>query len=441
VESRLANNVTKTKLKNGLTVLIKEVHHAPVATFWVWYRVGSRNEVPGTTGISHWVEHMQFKGTPTYPPSMLDKLISREGGAWNAFTFIDWTTYFEVMPAEKITLGIDLESDRMVNSVFDFEEVESERTVIISERSGSENSPMWLLLEEVQAAAFRVHPYHHEIIGDLVDLQTMTRDDLYNHYKRYYIPQNAVAVLVGDVDTKAMLALLEEKFGSIPAGETLPPEVKRVEPPQYGERRVTVNREGAVSHVLMAYQGCEIAHPDFFALAVMDSILAGASSFNFMSTAGTSNHTSRLYKALVETELASDMEAGLTATIDPFLYTVSATVRHGRTCQEVEDAITAELDRMARGEISEVEFEKARKQTKALFAYDSESVTSQGFWLGFAETLVGDHEWFDTFLDKLMAVSLDDVKRVAADTFQNNRRVVGWFVPSGVETPQMQEAE
>jgi len=433
-----SNGVLKTKLKNGLTVLIKEVHNAPVATFWVWYRVGSRNEKPGVTGVSHWVEHMQFKGTPTYPASMLDKLISREGGMWNAFTFTDWTTYFEVMPAEKIDLGISLEADRMVNSEFDPEEVASERTVIISERSGSENSPSWLLYEEMLGASFRVHPYRHTIIGEKIDLETMTRDDLYNHYRSNYVPGNAIAVLVGDVDTKDALKLIKEKFGGIPAGPQ-PPEVHRPEPPQFGERRVVVNREGNTSYVSVAYRGYEIKRPDFFALAVADSILAGASSFNFMSTAHTSNNTSRLYKALVDTELASDVGGGMTATIDPYLYSISATVRDGRGCQEVEAAIHAVTERMARGDISEAEFEKARKQAKALFAYDSESVTSQGFWLGFAETLVGDHEWFDSFLDHLMAVTLDDVKRVCADFFEPNKRVVGWYVPTGGQSMSEEE--
>ena len=425
-----SNGVLKTTLKNGLTVLIREVHNAPVATFWVWYRVGSRNEIPGITGISHWVEHMQFKGTPTYPAAMLDKLISREGGMWNAFTFVDWTAYFEVMPADKIELGINLEGDRMVNSEFDPEEVDSERTVILSERNGSENSPNWLLYEEILGAAFRIHPYRTEVIGEVVDLNTMTRDDLYNHYRRCYAPNNATAVLVGDVDAKKALKLIKERFGGAAKGEPIP-EVNRPEPPQYGERRVTVNREGQTAYVTVAYKGYEVKHPDFFALAVADSILAGASSFNFMSTAHTSNHTSRLYKALVETELAADIGGGMTTTIDPYLYSISATVRDGRTCREVENAIHAVTARMAAGDISEVEFEKARKQAKALFAYDSESVTSQGFWLGFAETLVGDYAWFESFLDKLMAVSLDDVKRVCADVFQPTKRVVGWYVPTG----------
>ncbi len=425
-----SNGVRKTTLENGLTVLIKPMHHAPVASFWVWYRVGSRNEVPGTTGISHWVEHMQFKGTPKYPAAALDKLISREGGQWNAMTYIDWTAYYEVMPAPQIELGIDLEADRMVNSLFEEEEVASERTVIISERSGAENSPSWLLYEEVMAAAFRVHPYRHMIIGERIDLLTMSRQDLYNHYRRYYVPGNATAVLVGDVDPDVALGWIEEKFGSIPAGEPVP-EVNRPEPPQYGERRVVINREGQTAHVTIAFRAYEIKHPDFFALAVLDSILAGATSFNFMSTAGTSNKTSRLYRALVETELAASIGGGLVATVDPYVYTISATVRDGRTPQEVEDAMLAELARAAAGEISPEEFEKARKQAKALFAYDSESVSSQGFWLGFAETLVGDYEWFDTFLDKLMAVTLEDVQRVAADVFHPHRRTVGWYVPTG----------
>lgn len=427
------NAVFKTTLDNGLRVLIKEVHNAPVATFWMWYQVGSRNEVPGITGVSHWVEHMQFKGTPKYPENVLDKMIARQGGQWNAMTFMDWTAYYEVMPSSEIALGIDLEADRMANSIYDPEEVASERTVILSERSGSENSPAWLLYDEMRSVAFRVHSYHHEVIGDRVDLENMTRDDLYNHYRRYYAPNNAIAVLVGDINTDEALAMIKEKFGGIPAGDPVPV-VNREEPPQFGERRVIVNREGTTPFVFVGYRAYEIQNKDFFALAVLDSILAGASSFNFMSTAGTSNKTSRLYRALVDTDLAAGIGGGMTATIDPYLYTISATVRQGRTLEEVEAAILAEVKRAAQGDITVEEFEKARKQAKAIFAYDSESVSSQGFWLGFAETLVGDYEWFDTFLDKLMAVTLDDVRRVAADVFHPNKRVVGWYVPTGEDS-------
>jgi len=424
------DGVIKTTLSNGLKVLINEAHHAPVASFWVWYRVGSRNEVPGVTGISHWVEHMQFKGTEKYPGDEVDRLISREGGHWNAMTFYDWTTYYEVMPADQIDLGLDLEADRMVNGLYDPDEVESERTVILSERSGSENSPVWLLYEEMLGAAYRVHPYRVPVIGERIDLQTMTRDDLYNHYRRYYVPNNATAVMVGDVDAEEALEKIERLFGGIPAGDPIP-EVDRPEPPQFGERRVTLNREGQTAYVSMSYKALETAHPDFFALTIVDSILAGASSLNFMSTSETTNKTSRLYRGLVETELAAGVGGGLIATIDPYLYTITATVRDGRTCGEVEEALDTELERAASGDISLQEFEKARKQAKALFACDSESVSSQGFWLGFAETLTGSYDWFNDYLDRLMAVTLDDVRRVAAEVFHPHRRTVGWYLPTG----------
>jgi zinc protease len=192
------NGTTKAILDNGLTVVVRESHNAPVSTFWCWYKVGSRLERAGITGISHWVEHMLFKGTPQFPKRELDRMISREGGTWNGFTWLDFTTYFETLPADRFDLAFRIEADRMVHATFDPKEVESERTVIISERQGHENSPHFLLSEEVQAAAFRVHGYHHEVIGDLCDLQTMTRDQLFYHYKTFYAPNNAVAVAVGD---------------------------------------------------------------------------------------------------------------------------------------------------------------------------------------------------------------------------------------------------
>src|SRR5512142_754784 len=181
---------TKTKLSNGMTVLLKEIHTAPLVSSWVWYRVGSRDEVPPLTGISHLVEHMQFKGTPNYPAELMDKAVARDGGMRNAFTYLDWTAYFETMPAEKIDLALRLEADRMVNSQYDPEEVASERTVIISEREGNENEPLFRLSEAMQAESFKVHTYHHEVIGDMADLRIMTRDDLYSHYRNYYAPNN-----------------------------------------------------------------------------------------------------------------------------------------------------------------------------------------------------------------------------------------------------------
>src|SRR5258706_4904520 len=217
-ESRMAttNNVTRHVLSNGMTVLLKEQHSAPLISWWVLYRIGSRNEPTGHTGVSHWVEHMLFKGTDQFPAGYLDKAIDREGGHWNAQTSFDYTAYFETMPADRIDLGLRAEADRMINAKFDSEEVNSERTVIISERQGSENSPTFWLDEALMATAFRVHGYHHEIIGDMTDLETMSRDDLYNHYRTHYVPGNAIAAAVGDFDTSQMIARIEELYGSIP---------------------------------------------------------------------------------------------------------------------------------------------------------------------------------------------------------------------------------
>ena len=189
-------------------------------TGWVQ---GTRH--PGITGISHWVEHMQFKGTRQFPPGVMDKIISREGGMWNAFTFLDWTTFLETMPAEKIDIALKLESDRMINSVYDPAEVASERTVIISEREGNENEPMFQLGEAVQKTAFSAHPYHYEIIGEMADLKTMQRDDLYNYYKKYYSPSNAVLAIAGDFDTKEMLVKINGYFAGLPSTKPVKPTV------------------------------------------------------------------------------------------------------------------------------------------------------------------------------------------------------------------------
>jgi zinc protease len=248
----MTTSLFQATLPNGLKILLKEIHTAPIISSWVWYRIGSKDEPSGHTGVSHWVEHMQFKGTPKFPASILDKAISRDGGMWNAFTYLDWTTYFETMPADKIDLALQLEADRMSNSLYDPKEVASERTVVISEREGNENEPLFQLGEAIQQAAFRVHPYHHEIIGDLVDLKSMSREDLYEHYRTYYQPNNAVVAVAGDFEGKAMLKRIRELFGGIPAGPT-PPRLVRPEPPATGEHRITVEGPGKTTYVQICY--------------------------------------------------------------------------------------------------------------------------------------------------------------------------------------------
>ncbi|OGO46777.1 MAG: hypothetical protein A2Z30_04445 [Chloroflexi bacterium RBG_16_64_43] len=422
-----SGRVHRARLRNGLQVLLKEIHTAPITSVWIWYRVGSRNERAGQTGVSHWVEHMQFKGTPTFPPGHLDRTISREGGLWNAMTWLDWTAYYETLPSDRVDLALRLEADRMAQSLFANKDVTSERTVIISERQGNENEPTFRLSEEVQAAAFRVHSYHHEVIGDVADLASMTRDDLFSHYRRYYIPNNAILTVAGDFQWRPMLARIRELYGNLPPAAA-PPQTTRPEPAQRGERRVSVEGPGETAFVDVAYHVPPASDPEFFPLIVLDSVLSGPSNFNLFG-AGISNKTSRLYRALVETELAASVSGGMAATIDPFLYSIAATVRQGKTPEQVLAALDVEVRRVVDDPVTEAELKRAVKQARAIFAYGSETVTNQAFWMGYAE-IFASYEWFENYIEKLDAVTPDDVQHAARKYLARRNRTVGFYLPT-----------
>lgn len=419
------NTIFEATLNNGLAVRLKEIHTSPIISHWVWYRVGSRNELPGTTGVSHWVEHMQFKGTPKFPASILDKAISRDGGYWNAFTYLDWTTFFETLPADKIELALKLESDRMVNSNYDPEEVESERTVIISEREGSENEPLFRLSEAVQAAAFSTHPYRMEIIGSMEDLNKINRDDLYAHYQAHYIPGNAVLAMAGDFDTDEMFQTIYDIYGSIANREIK----KAVIPPEGispSEKRVDVTGPGETEYVQLAYKAPGAADPDFFAFTVLDSLLTGPSGLNMFGGGGISNKTSRLYRAIIDEELAVSVSGGLQATIDPFLYEIMLTLRKDRPVEKSLQVIDAEIDRVFSERVSEAEIARAVKQARALFAYGSENITNQAFWLGYSE-MFASYSWFENYVKKLEQVTPENLRETAIKYLKPSNRVIGYY--------------
>jgi zinc protease len=424
----LEKAITRLQLSNGLIVILKEIHTSPIISHWVWYRVGSRDEVTGKTGLSHWTEHMQFKGTRRFPAGDLDNAISRLGGVWNAFTFLDWTTYYETLPADAIRLALELEADRMVNSTFPEEEVSSERSVIISERQGSENEPLFRLSEEVQSAAFRVHPYHHEIIGDMADLYTLQRSDLYQHYQTYYTPVNAVLAVAGDFEITSMLSEIKQFYESIPA-RGVPPRLSRPEPPQPGERQVTVEGPGETTYTQFAYRAPAANHPDFFPFMVMDSLLTGPSNLNLFG-GGISNKTSQLYQALVEKELAVSMSGGMQATIDPFLYLITVTIHPKKQPMQAIQAVNEEIQRLQENLPAPEALARAAKQARALFAYGSESISNQAFWMGFSE-MFDTYTWFESYLDCLSAVTPQDVQRVAQVYLRPQGRVLGIYQPTG----------
>src|SRR5215210_3040828 len=330
-----SNHLVTTQLNNGLGVILQEDHSAPIVSVCTWYRVGSRNERPGKTGLSHWVEHMQFKGTASVAKGQIFRDVSRGGGTLNALTSQAWTAYFEIVPSLQIDLPLRIESDRMTGSLFAPDEVESERTVILSERQGAENNPGYALYEEVVGSAFHAHPYRHMVIGYESDLRMISRDDLYAHYRRYYHPANAFIVAVGDFNSGDLVDRLEREFGAIPAGDPLPRSIGVEEPDQPGERRVVLRRPSGVPYLRLAYHAPSGADADAIPLLVAEATLSGGQPMGFAG-GGPMGRSSRLYKALVASGLARAAGSDMSLTVDPYLFQIGITGLLGSDLSELE---------------------------------------------------------------------------------------------------------
>ncbi len=417
------------RLDNGLEVLLRPMHAAPLVSVWCWYHVGSKDEAPGTTGASHWVEHMNFKGTAGISREDLKVWIERAGGMWNGYTWVDQTTYFETLAADALDLALRIEAERMTSCVYDPEEFESERSVIISELQGNENNPAYLLGVEVAAAAFRAHPYGWPTIGWLSDLQAMSRDDLYDHYRSYYVPNNATLVVAGDIDPAAALVEIERRFGDIEPGER-PVAVRTREPLQEGERRVAVERPGTTRYLDVAYHAPAFTDADFVGLLVADAVLSGGKGINLWAGGFGRNArtTSPLYEALVESELVAGVSSALLPTEQPYLYGISATVRDGVSEAAVEEALFAAIDAQAQAKPADHALRKAKNQLLAQLAFDDEGVTKTAHQLGYFST-IADWKRLEGLPEEIEAVSAEEVREVVERRLAPGRRTVGWFRP------------
>ena len=420
----------ESTLPNGLTVLVQEVHIAPLASVWCWYKVGSRDEGSGVTGVSHWVEHMNFKGTRNIPRDQVKGIIEQYGGSWNGYTWIDQTTYLETATADALDRMLFIEAERMASCLYDPADCESERTVIISELQGGDNDPEQRLDTEMTATAFKAHPYRHPTIGWLGDLKTMTREDLYGHYLRFYVPNNATLVIVGAVDTAEVLRRVDDAFGSIASG--LPSRrVTTTEPPQEAERRVHLRKPGTTAYWRASYHAPRFADADFFPLLALDAIMSGASGLNIWSggSVSTPQRSARLYRALVNTGLASSVSGSLAPTAEPYLYSVSATVAHGQTIAAVEQAVLEQCERVARDGVTDAELARVRAQLRARFVFDAGSVTDLAHQLGYFATIGRWQDWGEVNA-RLDAVTREQVDTVAARYLAADNRTLGIFEPT-----------
>ncbi len=416
-EAGIKDQVFETVLPNGLKVILLENHKAPLITFQVWYRVGSRNEAWGKTGLSHMLEHMMFKGTEKVGPEEFSKIVQENGGNLNAFTTRDYTAYFENLSSDRVQVAIDLESDRMINLILKEEDFRPERMVVMEERRlRTEDNPGAVLQEQLEATAYQLQPYHWPIIGWMEDIARFTLQDLKEHYRTYYNPVNAFLVIVGDFRREDLLPRIEKAFAPLPKGVSSNQE-KDADPPQIGERRIFVKKEAQLPSIVAGYHVPNLREPDCYVLEVIATILSGGKS-------------SRLYQSLVrDKRLVLDVDADYSLlSKDPSLFYLSADLLPGKDMAEIEKALDEEVDRLQREKVDERELEKAKNQLEAGFVFAQDSLFSQA-------RLLAQHEialsWkaIDDYLPSIRKVTAEDIQRVAKRYLVRDNRTVGILIP------------
>jgi zinc protease len=420
----LFDQVVEHQLKNGLKVLLLKENRAPIITVQLWYRVGSRNESLGKTGISHLTEHLMFKGTAKYGPKYFSREVKRVGGEDNAFTSRDYTAYFETGPRDQLKRWLEMEADRMKGVKVDEKNFETEKKVVLEERRlRTEDDPGSFMQEAALAASFMAHPYQWPIIGWLHDIESITLGDFQNHYHRYYQPNNCTLVVVGDIEPSEAIKEIETVFGNLPAGPD-PPKVTAQEPQQFGERRVQVHREAQFPIIMMSYHAPNWRDPDAYPLELLSRILSQGRS-------------SRLYNSLVYKQKLA-LEAGADYnldTTDPFVFSLYGQPMPDKTVAQLEAALEAEINKLQTELVGDVELQKAKNQTTAAFYMRLDSIFYRAMLLGRTAT-VGDRSLLKEFIPKIQQVSAEDVRRVAKKYLTPMNRTVGILVPVKTGKPK-----
>ena len=405
-------------LKNDLTVLLRRDDTAPVVTFMVTYRVGSRNEATGHTGATHLLEHMMFKGTPNFnreKGTQIAAELQKVGAFFNATTWFDRTNYYEILPTDQLELAVKIEADRMRNSMIREEDHQSEMTVVRNEFDIAENRPENVLHDRVFAHAYLAHPYHHSTIGWRSDIEGVSTERLREFYNTFYWPNNATVSVIGHFDDSEVFRLIEQYFGPIPRSPHPIPEIYTTEPPQQGEVRFKLRRTGQLGIVAVAHKTPEALHPDIPALDLLAAVLSIGKS-------------SRFYRDLVHQNLALTQYTHVYQLRDPSLMITQVTLTADTSHEKVEEIILGHYKDIQENGVSEKEFEIARNQLTADIAYDRDGSYAYASRLNEA-IASANWEFYVTYLDRLKAVRREDIQAVAQKYFVEDQRVVGYFIP------------
>lgn len=407
------DDVKSFTLKNGVKFYVLEDNSIPNANMYLFFKVGSRNEYIGITGISHFFEHMMFNGAKKYGPKQFDRVMEANGGSNNAYTTENITVYTDWFPKQSLEVIFDLESDRIANLNFDPKMIESERGVILSERStGLENNPLEQLWQELQATAFVAHPYMWPVIGWESDIKNWTKEDLENYFHTYYAPNNCVVVISGDVKFNEVKKLAEKYFEPIPAGPK-PREVHTIEPEQTGERRLFVKREVPSPYLMIAYHVPQTGSEEYYAIELLNSILSEGAS-------------SRLYQSIVEQkQLAIEVGTYYPNAFDPTLFYFYGICNDGVRASQLEKAILEEVDKVINEGVSEAELQKVKNQKLMQFYRTTETINGMSNTIGTYELFFGDYKKLFTAPDDYKKVTVSDIQKVAAKYFTKQNRTVG----------------
>ena len=419
-------DVAERELENGLRIVVKTDRRAPVVVSMVWYRIGSMDEQNGTTGVAHVLEHMMFKGTKAVPAGEFSRLIAAAGGRENAFTSGDYTGYFQTLHKSALPLSFRLEADRMVNLVLDREEVAKELKVVMEERRlRTDDRPQAVLYERLIASALTVHPYRNPIIGWMNDLEHLTLDDIRAFYDKWYAPNNATVVVVGDVAPAEVFALAEKYFGVIPR-KALPSRKPQVEPPQLGVKRLTVKVPAELPYVLMAYQVPRMEKPaedwEPYAFDMLESVLSG-------------NPAARLPQTLVKTDrVASSASAGYDGVNrGPAFFYLSGAPVTGHTAAEIEAGLRREVRRIVEEGVSDDELDRVKAQAVAAKVYQRDSMFFQARQIGWIETIGFSYRDLDLFIEKLQQVTASQVREVARKYLIDDHLTVAYLDPQPLD--------